>query len=58
MSSMQWKPPPGFISPYPPGHPCAGKPLHTHVTEKATRQCAARLRKMNERYLKPRDKNA
>lgn len=31
-------------SPYPAGHPCAGKPAHTHVTQAQSRKCEA-LRK-------------
>ena len=41
-----WRRPDGFVSPYPEGHPCHGRPLHTHTTDKATRQCAAQLRRM------------
>ena len=54
MSSLYWKRPPGFVSPYPQGHPCYGKPLHTHTTDKATRQCAAKLREMTRRHLEPK----
>ena len=53
MSSLDWERPKGFVSPYPAGHPCFGKPLHTHTTDKATRRCSALLREMNRKYLEP-----